>query len=304
LACFGEVQDAEGGKISMGIEKRRQGEVVCKVRGEICARLSEFATILPLQLITPDVFKLLQAGSEERRKFMDWGVFHVEPAFGRICQRYQRLLKQRNAALKQLRSQALPAWDHELAEMGEQLAQYRQQYLTNFLPYLQMTQAKLLPDLPIDVQYEAGWEAELSLAECLAQALRQDQRYGYTSVGPHRADLMMMVEGFPASQVLSRGQQKLWIAALYLAQAEHLAAEHGKRCLYLLDDLTSELDASGQQRLLSLLGEQGHQVFLTGVCAKGWQDYIAEEYRTMFHVEHGSVVRLCPETTLDKIHFA
>ncbi|HRE30819.1 MAG TPA: DNA replication and repair protein RecF, partial [Candidatus Berkiella sp.] len=111
-------------------------------------------------------------------------------------------------------------------------------------------QEKLLPScLPIQTQYVAGWDTQLSLAEALARALSQDRRYGHTSVGPHRADILMTLEGFPVGQVLSRGQQKLWIAALYLAQAEHLAACYGKRCLYLLDDLTSELDVANQQRL-------------------------------------------------------
>ncbi|MGE3319330.1 MAG: DNA replication/repair protein RecF [Candidatus Berkiella sp.] len=290
LACFGEISDAQGAKIALGIEKNRQGEVICKVQGEVCARLAEFAKILPLQLMTPDVFKLLQAGSEERRKFLDWGVFHVEPVFGQVCQRYQRLLKQRNAALKQSMGKELMAWDHELALIGEQLAVYRQQYLDSLLPTLARVQEQLLPGaLPIVTHYEAGWDTTISLGQALAAALRQDQRMGYTSKGPHRADLLMTVEGFPAGQVLSRGQQKLWIAALYLAQAEHLAVMHGKRCLYLLDDLTSELDADNQQRLLQLLMEQGHQVFLTGVSAAGWQDTIPSALRSMFHVEQGAL---------------
>lgn len=293
LACFGEVIDAQGVRIAMGIEKHRQGEVVCKVRGEICARISDFATVLPLQLMTPDVFKLLQAGAEERRKLLDWGVFHVEPRFGQVCQRYQRLLKQRNAGLKQALGPQLVAWDHELAQMGEELACYRQNYLQSLNPYLIKVQEKLLPQsLPIEVRYEAGWNTALSLAQALQNALRQDSRYGYTSVGPHRADILMTLEGFPVGQVLSRGQQKLWISALYLAQAEHLAMVHGKRCLYLLDDLTSELDAQNQQRLLSLLDEQGHQVLLTGVTAKDWQDYIPKERRKMFHVEQGAFTPL------------
>lgn len=293
LACFGEVIDAQGTKIAMGIEKHRLGEVVCKVRGETCSRLSEFATVLPLQLMTPDVFKLLQAGSEERRKLLDWGVFHVEPRFGQTCQRYQRLLKQRNAALKQPMGPDLSAWDHELAQVGEDIAHFRQAYLQSLMPTLTKVQEKLLPaSLPIELCYEAGWDTSLSLKEALAKALRQDQRMGYTSKGPHRADILMTLEGFPVGQVLSRGQQKLWIAALYLAQAAHLASHHDKRCLYLLDDLTSELDANNQQRLLELLGEQGHQVFLTGVSAEGWQDFIPTDDRKMFHVEQGTLTSL------------
>lgn len=293
LACFGELQDEYQNGMTMGIEKSRQGEMRCKVRGEHCDKLSQFASTLPLQLITPESFKLLLEGPEERRRFLDWGVFHVEPSFAALCQRYQRLIKQRNAALKQrLQGAALLAWDQELAEIGEKITQSRQHYWQQLQPTLNAMLTTLLPELPLTFTYEQGWEGE-ELGPALVAALPQDQRWGYTSVGPHRADLMVQQGRYPASQILSRGQQKLLICALYLAQARHLASFKAKKCLFLLDDLASELDQNNRQRILALLAEQGHQVFLTGIDESGWPEigkqfpgksFFMQEYREFFQI--------------------
>ena len=157
LSCFGEVEEA-GQKTPMGIEKNRLGEVKCKIAGEICSRLSQLATLLPVQLITPDTFKLLMGASEERRRFLDWGVFHVEHSFGACCQRYQRLLKQRNAALKHPRNGSPSIWEKELAEVGEKITFYRKEYLKDLLPAIQIILKRLLPTLNLQVQYLNGWD--------------------------------------------------------------------------------------------------------------------------------------------------
>jgi len=297
LACFGEVLDANGLKTPMGIEKNRSGEVKCKLSGEPCERLSQFASVLPIQLMTPETFKLLVAGPEERRRFLDWGVFHVEHSFTELCQRYQRLLKQRNAALKQSSKwKSLHIWEKELIEVGDKITQHRKAYLVSFQAYAEQARETLLPTLPIAFAYEQGWSPSLSLEEALMDSLSHDQRFGYTSVGPHRAEVDISLEKFSAHQVLSRGQQKLLICALHLAQAQQLYASVGKKCLFLIDDLASELDNANRHRVLTLLAEQNHQIFLTGVDALGWQEVCDQFGGEMFHVEHGRVAR-APEIT-------
>jgi DNA replication and repair protein RecF len=289
LACYGEVFDQHDLKIPLGIEKNRQGEVKCKVGGEPCERLSLFAQQLPLQLITPETFKLLIEGPQERRRFLDWGVFHVEPSFSELCQRYQRLLKQRNAALKQSRGKSLQVWDKEFIAVGEKITALRQSYLVSLLPFADKATQDLLPLLPIHFEYEQGWSPTCSLEEALGDALGQDARLGYTSVGPHRAEINVTMEKFAAHQVLSRGQQKLLICALHLAQAQQLYASQGRKCLFLIDDLASELDNTNRQRLLARIATQNHQLFLTGVDAGGWQGVCEQYGGEMFHVEQGSV---------------
>ena len=196
----------------------------------------------------------------------------MEPLFGTLCQRYLRLLKQRNAALKQsARWQSLAAWEIELASLGESIAQHRQAYLNELLPFLEKAQKALIPDLPVTICYDRGWNNALSLEEALTKALSTDQRWGYTSVGPHRGELEINTEGFGVAKVLSRGQQKLVISALCLAQAAQLSAKRGKKCLYLIDDLASELDQANRHNLLMQLAAQKHQVFLTGADPQDWE---------------------------------
>jgi DNA replication and repair protein RecF len=215
----------------------------------------------------------------------------VEHSFSEVCQRYQRLLKQRNAALKQReRGASLQVWERELAELGEKITLLRQQHLAALMPFIEQAKNALLPTLPIQIEYEQGWKQGVSLATAISQAYAQDERWGYTSVGPHRADITFTIQTFPAQQVLSRGQQKLLICALHLAQAQQLAASTGKKCLYLLDDLASELDSRNRQRVLAHLAENAHQVFITGVDPHGWAEVCQQFGGEMFHVEHGQVV--------------
>lgn len=289
LACFAEIHKKEDERITLGLEKGRQGSVKCKIQGEICTSLSEFAQILPIQLMTPETFKLLNSGSIERRKLIDWGVFHVEPSFGRLCLRYQRLLKQRNAALKtQVQVAELRVWDKELAHLGEEIALQRERYIAQWMPFVDAIGAQLFPELSLAIQYERGW-GEQPLEDTLALALNKDKRWGFTTVGPHRAEINFTVQQFSAHQVLSRGQQKLLISGLQIAQARALLSTMGKQCLYLLDDLTSELDQDNRLKVFRLLAEQGHQVFLTGADLADWEGFEEHFSGQMFHVEHGQV---------------
>lgn len=288
FACFGEVW-AQNQKITLGIEKTREGHVTCKRQGERCARLSDFATVLPVQIITPETFRLLIAGAEERRRFLDWGVFHVEPSFANLCQAYQRALKQRNAALKQRRGKSeVLLWDPELARCGERIALLRETYLAALLPFIQATCVKWLPELELEVAYFAGWK-EGTMTDALASGFYKDAAVGFTSVGPHRAELAIRVKGFAAHQVLSRGQQKLFIFSLYLAQAEQLSRQQGKKSVFLIDDLASELDSHNRHQLLQALAANEHQVFLTAIEENSLNPSLFSSGHKMFHVEHGVI---------------
>jgi len=286
LACFGEAMDGEGSHWQMGIEKNREGEMQCKISGEVCRRLSQFASLLPVQLITPESLKLLSAGPAERRQFLDWGVFHVEHSVAHY-QQYQRLLKQRNAALKT--SQPLVIWEKDLALTGEAITQAREAYLLALLPWIERHLSYLLPDVSVSFHYEKGWEEGVSLSQALQKTLSIDARCGHTTMGPHRAELKIEVVGFPAHQLLSRGQQKLVVIALQLAQAQHLRETQHKSCLFLLDEMGAELDALNRQKTLPLLMKD-HQVFLTGTDPHLIDSSLQErEDGKMFHVEHGQV---------------
>lgn len=295
LACYAELQAGEDShKITVGIEKNRFGALSCKINGTVYEKLSLFAKNIPLQLITPESFRLLQAGPEERRKFLDWGVFHVEPLFAQLCQRFARLLKQRNASLKYPQGASFAGFEYELAEAGEKISIFRRAYISQLVDFFGRVREYLLPGLAIQFNYQQGWPEGVSLGAALQASYAQDQRRGFTQVGPQRAELALSVAGVPAQHILSRGQQKLLLSALFVAQGQQLRAQENKKCVYLIDDLASELDKDNRSRLLSLIAQEAHQVFLTGVDASGWEGAPEVCSGEMFHVEQGELKKNLP----------
>lgn len=291
LSCFAELSSDEAGVVKMGIEKSQTGNFRAQIDGEPCKSVSALARALITQILSPDTFKLLTHGPEARRRYIDWGVFHVEHSYAAVWRRYGLVLKQRNAALKQRAAfSVVRAWDQELIELGESLSKYRQDYLQALLPSVVEILEGVLPGSELKFAYQCGWPGEEGLAAAISDTWDKDQRYGYTTVGPHRADLSINVRGFAAQNCLSRGQQKLLICVLLIGQVALLAKQTGQRCVFLVDDLGSELDAVNLGHILKLLAEQDCQCFATGIDTKivdSLKDGISYQ---MFHVEHGCFV--------------
>jgi DNA replication and repair protein RecF len=264
---------------------------VGRLDGQSVAQLGELCAALAVVSFEPGSHALVTGGGEPRRRFVDWGLFHVEPDFLPLWRRYARALKQRNALLKSgVGGQQLDAWDHELAEAGEPLTRYRRQYLDQLQLRLSVVAADLVPALGAShLEFQPGWRSgELSLADALLLARDRDRNLGYTSVGPHRADWRIDYAGHPNREALSRGQAKLSALSALLAQAEDYAQRRGEWPIVALDDLSSELDRNHQQRVLQRLLASGAQVFITGTEAPAALEKL-EAAPTVFHVEHGRI---------------
>jgi DNA replication and repair protein RecF len=251
--------------------------------GSDIKRSADLAHILPLQFINQQSLELVDRGPAPRRKFLDWGVFHVEPAFFTAWQRYQRVLQQRNAALRQ--RQPVNHWNPEFVAAAEGLHGHRHAYLQAFEQAFIQTCALLL-DMPITLRYNPGWDTSQPLQTVLTTHLRSDQRRRFTQSGPHRADLLLQFDGQPAVERLSRGQQKLLVAALALAQAQLYSTRTGQACLVLVDDLTAELDVRHVKTLLDALLDTGAQLFVT-VTDAGLLSDVKTASQRLFHVEQG-----------------
>ncbi|MCG7499297.1 DNA replication/repair protein RecF [Vibrio sp. Of7-15] len=289
LFVHGRFTSPEQFELPIGINKKRDGTTEVKIGGESGQKLAQLAQVLPLQLIHPEGFELLTDGPKFRRAFIDWGVFHVEPGFYEAWGRVKRLSKQRNALLKTASSyRELSYWDQELAQLAEQISQWRADYITDIAEATQKICQAFLPEFEIKLSYYRGWEKDTPYAELLRANFERDRQLGYTVSGPNKADLRIKVAGTPVEDVLSRGQLKLMVCALRLAQGQHLTQVTGKQCIYLIDDFASELDSHRRQLLAECLQQTGAQVFVSSITAEQIAD-MHDENGKMFHVEHGKI---------------
>jgi DNA replication and repair protein RecF len=262
------------------------GRWEARLDGEPVGHLGELCAAFMVVTFEPGSHALVSGGGEPRRRFIDWGLFHVEQGFLPVWRHYSRALKQRNALLKSGAGVAqITAWDHELATSGEELTRRRALYLDRLQERLTPVAAALAPALGVmSLEFEPGWRrTSLSLADALALARDRDRTVGHTSVGPHRADWTLRLSEKGGGEALSRGQAKLAALSCLFAQAADCAAERGDWPVLTLDDLASELDAAHRERVLAFLATTPAQVFITGT------DPVETAPAAVFHVERGVV---------------
>lgn len=286
LTVFGRIETAGRAGHSLGIEIGAQG-FRARADGRPLLRASGLAELLPLLFISPDGDRLVRGSPRQRRRFIDWGLFHVEPGYLAVWQRYNRALAQRNAALRRCGPQwgSLAAWDTALIEAALAVDGARRGFLDQFCPLFRHYAQALLGDSDLDCHYQPGWSGEGDYATALREGWERDRSSGLTQRGPHRADLVLQTQGRSAAEVLSGGQQKLAACALILAHAAVLN-QHGPRpCVLLVDDLAAELDTQHRQRLLKLLEQVGGQAFVTSTDIA----LLDAKPGAVFHVEQGRV---------------
>jgi DNA replication and repair protein RecF len=288
LEVFVEWQEAAGRTRKAGL--RHSGQTwQGRLDGADVGHLGELCAALAVVTFEPGSHDLVTGGAENRRRLIDWGLFHVEQEFLSSWRRYARALKQRNALLKANgRPDELDVWERELADSGEAITRSREAYLGQWMPRFAAEAADLAPALGIDrLDLQPGWRRdELSLADALLLARPRDLATGFTSVGPHRADWRIGFAGIPGREALSRGQAKLTALALLLSQARLHAELAGEWPVIALDDLASELDRDHQARVVDGLVATGAQVFVTGTDAPPALLAHAERL-THVHVEEG-----------------
>jgi DNA replication and repair protein RecF len=250
FVVFGEVETSIR-RVPMGVEGSRKG-IRAQIDADKPPSLAELALLLPVQIIDPEVHHLIDEGPGRRRRFLDWGVFHVEQSFVGHWQRYQQVLKQRNAALKARQPRAVVSvWDSDLVRSGELLGAARTRYVSLLSPSAEAIGRNLL-GMELSLSYRNGWLKGQSMAETLQQSWNHDLEMGATQVGPHRAELGIRLDGLPVKDRISRGQQKLLAAALLIAQIKLFPEESPVQPTLLLDDPAAELD---DERLANLIRE-------------------------------------------------
>ena len=277
---FAETQDDAGVTHRMGIE-RSGSNWRAKKDGRELNQLSQLTRYLPLILMEPNSHLLVSGPPEVRRRFIDWGMFHVEHGFLDCWRRYSKSLKQRNAALRRQQLDVLDSLDDVLVEHGSRLGTFRKSHSKDISARIHSLLQELDPGLEhLSVEYHDGWNGS-SLRDSLVAGRERDLERGLSGSGPHRADLGLYHEKTPARSILSRGEQKTVAAALLMAQAEILAGL-GEKPVVLLDDLASEFDRKRYERVLQAALERGAQVWVSGT-----RKPVIDAHHSMFHVERG-----------------
>lgn len=293
VTVFGRLIDNDGNAYKLGVERTNTGADQFKVDGRALSSASDLAKILPLQVIYSETFDLLGGGPGERRQFLDWLVFHVKHEFMEAWRASRQALKQRNSLLRSGRigGDLLAPWDALLSRSAEELHSLRSEVFIGFWAEFKAL-LQTLPSLrEIEINYLSGWEEGASLLELLQVNTQRDIQLGYTSVGPHRADLRIRLNRVAAQDVLSRGQQKLLVCALRICAGRVFKALTGQTCIFLIDDLPSELDDGHRSLLTQWLVDLESQVFITGVnrqdLESSWEKLAVP--RKVFHVEQGGI---------------
>ncbi len=279
---------------AIGVQRMRSGASRIRVAGKPVGSVAQLVEHLPLQVINSSSFDLLTGPPTARRQFLNWGVFHVEHRFFGEWQRFQRCIKQRNMLLRRgkISTSELPVWTRDLAASGLAINRFRQGYIKQLVPRFQGIMKALMPYLAdgLELRYMQGWDKTLDYVQALENSLHSDLDQGYTHVGPQRADIKVLIEGYSAAETLSRGQQKLVVSGLKLAQGMVMADANRGACTYLVDDLPSELDGDHCQRVCEILSSMDAQVFITCVDKSDiipfWP---CGDDLGMFHVEQGVI---------------
>jgi len=294
FTVFGKIHTDEGGDIPLGINRQFNGEATFKANGLKVPSAAVLASYLPVQVINSETFLLLEGSPKVRRQFIDWLVFHVEPQFFPLWKDIQRCLKHRNSLLRHDRIDPfeLSTWDQELVVLTDKIHHFRDVCISQFKAtfYELLKQFESLQD--IKISYLRGWDKDKEYADILTAGFERDKRQGFTQAGSHRADLKITINGQDAVEILSRGQQKLLVCALKIAQGYVFSRLTGRKTIYLVDDLPSELDENNRDLLAHWLDTMNTQVFVTGVEAESlastWIKLDHIEIK-MFHVKHGVV---------------
>lgn len=270
----------------LGIKKNKDKTLI-RINGIDQKKTSELSSYLQVHLIRPETQTLLERGAGPRRTFLDWGVFHVKHEFLAASKKYNKTLKQRNALLKSRSIESLEPWNKNISEYGTILTNERDSYTKKLNNELRVISKTLLGISDFDLSLKQGWESGVSLLSALKKNEHLDVLRKFTNIGAHRADIQIRTNDCLAQDYLSRGQMKLLVLALCLAQVKISSFNSGVKPCVLIDDLSAELDNEHLQKVMRYLIKLDAQIFITTTDPELFSEFGKAENTKLFHVEHG-----------------
>ncbi len=282
-----------GSRFAVGVSKRRNGQTEIRGWNQQDVSAVALARRVPMLALVDQGDDWVRGGSRGRRQMLDWGLFHVEHRFYPAWQRMRQAVKQRNRLLRHdtMEASQLAPWEDQICQQASVLHALRSDYFQALEPQVaDIWRSFLGEELGLKLRYLAGWDQERELAEVLRDSVARDLANGYTTSGPHRADLTISTALGEPERVLSRGQMKMAYWGLRLAQLALHGERTGEPAICLVDDLPAELDRENQERLTTALWEVGAQVFITALEAEvPMPSAMPSQGLMMFHVKQGAV---------------
>lgn len=286
LTVFARTDDEQ----TISIQKSVSSSTQVRLNATPCQTSSELAYFLPCQVFYQDIFQIIDSGPSVRRSLLDWGLFHVKQPYHSLWKNYRRALKQRNSLLRQnVTIQQLLPWNKIINDLASQLDELREAYFVQLNAEFQLI-LQQLSTLKCSLHYYKGWDRKGSgkqLIDILETNYSSDLMRQFTQYGAHQADLIVDSDDYKVKQYLSRGQQKIILFALKLAQAKFTA----KPCVFLCDDISSELDQSHLDRLLGVIRKTKGQFFITAINQSIVPSNSEDEYKS-FSINNGTISEL------------
>lgn len=267
-ATIEAVAERSGRRIELAVKLARQGDRTLKsIRVDgVTRRAVDLPGEIRATLFWPEDLSLVKGGPEHRRRFLNEMLVQVVMGHGRQLAGYRRVLDQRNHLLKRIGAGqegalSLEVWDEKLVTLADSIIAARRDAVAELAPLVAAVHRAVSGGEEMEVSY-VGPPADL--ASALARVVGEDLRRGTTSLGPHRDDLLITIEGSDARSYASQGQQRTAAVSLKLGESDLIEARSGERPILLLDDVLSELDVIRRSALLERVGASG-QVIVTSV---------------------------------------
>lgn len=278
-------------KLEIIIENKGAKKIL--IDGIPIKRLSELLGIFNIVFFSPDELRFVKAGPDERRRFLDISLSQQSKTYFKSLSKYNKILQQRNALLKSdnhnpnLKS-LLSIWDRGLAEVGANIILARKNYIEKLDGFSSDVHREISGGKEkLSLSYETGIESDNydgifdSLSDSLDKSFDKDKNLLFTSVGPHRDDIKIVLDNTDARRFASQGQQRSISLSVKIAELSMFKIETGESPVLLLDDVLSELDLSRKEKLLSL--SNGTQTVIT--CTE--YDYKTSNLSYMYKIING-----------------
>ena len=230
-------------------------------------KLTDYLGTLRVVVFCTEDLQLIKGTGRSRRRFVDLLLSQTHPTYLPLLQRYARSLRSRNALLKHrvIDEMTLDSFSREMVQLGEEITQLRQQLIPRISPLVRLAYRRIASDAEeLRLEYQPGVKKDFVVE--LAQSRQRERAYRSTMVGPHRDEVLLLLNERSAAQFGSEGQKRTLAIALKMAQAEYLTGLHGSPPILLIDDVMGELDLKRRSGLMPLLERSHHargQVFMT-----------------------------------------